>query len=409
MLWNSQENRWEYIKPTIEADNVLTFWTDSFSEFEVVSDSRTGRVTFHMDEGNQTRVFTPANLGDTLPVVEKEGYTFDGWTIGDTTYKEVTEEFLDAVNNTTIEAKPEFTENETPEQPPVDNPDDNPGGNTGTGSGGGGGGGGGGAASYTVSATDSAHGKVSLSATSASKGETVTVTVTPEDGYKLSAISVTTQSGEELTVTKVSDTVYSFLMPDSKVTVTVSFVEQADVSMPFTDVTKNDWYYDAVAYVYEKGIMNGTDYTSFSPTTTLSRAMLAQVLYNLSGQPESSDSSFADVPSSAWYADAVGWAATEGVVTGYSNNIFGPENPVTREQMAAMFYRYAAAQGDDMTAKGNLDSFVDCEDTSAWAVEAMQWAVAEGLISGKNNGILDPKGTATRAEVATILMRFTQI
>ena len=401
------ENRWEYIKPTIEAGNVLTFWTDSFSEFEVVSDSRTGRVTFHMDEGNQTRVFTPANLGDTLPVVEKEGYTFDGWTIGDTTYKEVTEEFLDAVNNTTIEAKPEFTENETPEQPPVDNPDDNPGGNTGTGSGGGGGGGG--AASYTVSATDSAHGTVSLSATSASKGETVTVTVTPEDGYKLSAISVTTQSGEELTVTKVSDTVYSFLMPDSKVTVTVSFVEQADVSMPFTDVTKNDWYYDAVAYVYEKGIMNGTDYTSFSPTTTLSRAMLAQVLYNLSGQPESSDSSFADVPSSAWYADAVGWAATEGVVTGYSNNIFGPENPVTREQMAAMFYRYAAAQGDDMTAKGNLDSFVDSEDTSAWAVEAMQWAVAEGLISGKNNGILDPKGTATRAEVATILMRFTQI
>ena len=181
---------------------------------------------------------------------------------------------------------------------------------------------------------------------------------------------------------------------------------------PFTDVASDAWYADAVAYVKESGMMTGTSDTTFAPQQSLSRAMMAQVLYNLEGKPalegEDLGSPFADVPGDSWYADAVYWARLEGLCDGYSAERFGPEDNITREQLALMLYRYAQYKGYDVSAVNDLTAFDDGVQTSDWAAEAMGWAVGSGLINGKNGVTLDPQGTATRAEVAQILMKFGQ-
>lgn len=176
-------------------------------------------------------------------------------------------------------------------------------------------------------------------------------------------------------------------------------------ALPFTDVKEGDWYYDAVTYVYENGVMSGTSASAFQPAGQLSRAMVAQVLWNLAGTPAAGGSAgFADVAAGAWYAGAVNWAAAQGIVTGYSAAAFGPDDPVTREQLAVMLWRYAGSPA----AAGSLDSFVDRNAAGSYAADALAWAVGEGLLSGKDGGRLDPTGTASRAELATILMRFEQ-
>ena len=181
---------------------------------------------------------------------------------------------------------------------------------------------------------------------------------------------------------------------------------------PFADVASDAWYAEAVAYVKENGMMTGTSDTTFAPQQSLSRAMMAQVLYNLEGKPalegESLGDPFADVPGDSWYADAVYWARLEGLADGYSAETFGPEDSITREQLAVMLYRYAQYKGYDVSASGGLTAFGDGAKTSDWAAQAMEWAVGSGLINGKNGAALDPQGTATRAEVAQILMKFGQ-
>ena len=161
-------------------------------------------------------------------------------------------------------------------------------------------------------------------------------------------------------------------------------------------------------YVYENNIMNGTSDTTFEPDTLLSRGMLITTLYRLAGSPEvTAENSFPDVKADEWYTDAVIWAYENGIVNGYDDGDFGPNDNITREQMAVMLMNYAKFKGIDISAKNDLSQFADAENTSAWAVEAVKWAVAEGLITGRDTGLM-PKAEANRAETATVLMRFME-
>ena len=177
---------------------------------------------------------------------------------------------------------------------------------------------------------------------------------------------------------------------------------------PFTDVPEDAWYKEAVDYVYANGLMSGTSATTFAPSTQLSRAMMVQILYNLEDRPAAAESAaFTDVAADAWYADAVNWAAGEGIVSGYGNGKFGPDDLITREQMANMLYYYAQWAGLEPSAGADaLQGFQDAGQVSSWASDAVSWAVSSGLISGTGNQTLAPTATATRAEVAQIMMAF---
>ena len=179
---------------------------------------------------------------------------------------------------------------------------------------------------------------------------------------------------------------------------------------PFSDVVPGSWYEQGVLYVYEKGIMVGTSKTEFSPNADTTRAMIVTILYRLEGSPDiESTDSFTDVPADEWYSDAVSWAAQEGIVNGYGNGKFGPQDSITRQQLAAILYRYTAYKGASVSANGWASSFPDISNVSAWAVAAMQWAVKERYITGSPvNGqvFLLPEASASRAQIATILMRY---
>ena len=178
---------------------------------------------------------------------------------------------------------------------------------------------------------------------------------------------------------------------------------------PFTDVFEKDWFYGDVMFVYENGLMLGTSKTLFSPHGTATRGMMATILWRMEGSPvPKGKNSFTDVEAGKWYADAITWTAENGIFVGYSKDKFGPDDPITREQLAAIFYRYADYKGYDLTVKGNLDKFKDADKITDYAKTAMQWAVGSGLVKGKSGNLLDPQGTATRAEIATMLHRFIE-
>ena len=263
--------------------------------------------------------------------------------------------------------------------------------------------------SYRITVKPSDHGTVSPSRTTAGKGGTVTLTVTPDEGYRLEKLTVKDASGNELKLVDQGEGRYSFTMPDTNVTVEASFVLDDGAGLPFTDVAVGDWYYDAVAYVYENGLMTGTSGTLFSPNATTTRAMIVTILYRLEGSPVANGSAgFTDVAYGTWYTAAVNWAAANDIVTGYGSGKFGPMDPITREQMAAILFRYADFKGMDTTARADLSGYTDAGDISAYAVEAMSWANAEGFITGTTATTLKPQGSATRAQVATILTRYAQ-
>lgn len=176
----------------------------------------------------------------------------------------------------------------------------------------------------------------------------------------------------------------------------------------FGDVAFSDWYTDAVTYVADKGIMSGTDASTFAPNAKLTRAMIAQVLYSLEGKPAAEGAPFTDVAADVWFADAVNWAAAQEIVSGYGNGKFGPNDNITREQMALILFGYAKSKSYDVSASGDITAFTDGAAISDWAKDSVQWAVGAKLLSGKGGAILDPKGTATRAEVAQILMAFCE-
>ena len=182
---------------------------------------------------------------------------------------------------------------------------------------------------------------------------------------------------------------------------------------PFTDVSESDWFFNDVKFVYQNGLMNGTSATTFSPEGTTSRGMIVTILWRMAGSPDMEDKiwgyPFADVDATAYYGTAVYWARLNGIAGGYDDATFGPNDPITREQMAAILYRYAQYKGYDVSAKADLNKFTDADEISNYALEALQWANAEGLINGKGDGVLDPKGQATRAEAAVILTRFNEV
>ena len=272
-----------------------------------------------------------------------------------------------------------------------------------------GGGGGGGSTSYAVTLpSDVENGSLSVSPSRASKGRTVTITVKPDEGYELDTLTVTRKDGTAVEVTRTADNKYTFTMPASQVTIEATFQESVSPVDSFVDVDENAWYYQAVQYMVENGLMSGTGTTTFSPNTTLSRGMIAQMLYALEGKPSTQGSSFTDVASGAWYADAAAWAQANKVITGYDNGAFGPDDPLTREQLTLILYNYARLKGYEVSAKGDLSAYVDGHTTSSWAQESMTWAVGAGLLSGKGLGMLYPTGTATRAEVAQIMMNFCE-
>ena len=178
---------------------------------------------------------------------------------------------------------------------------------------------------------------------------------------------------------------------------------------PFTDVSEKDWFYGDVMFVYENGLMLGTSKTLFSPHGTATRGMMATILWRMEGSPApKGKNSFTDVEAGKWYADAITWTAENGIFAGYGKDKFGPDDPITREQLAAIFYRYADYKGYDLTVKGNLDKFKDADKITDYAKTAMQWAVDSGLMKGKSGNLLDPQGTATRAEIAAMLHRFIE-
>ena len=178
---------------------------------------------------------------------------------------------------------------------------------------------------------------------------------------------------------------------------------------PFTDVKSSDWYYDAVRYVKSEGLMAGTSDTAFSPNTTTTRGMIVTILWRLAGSPEVTGTQFADVDDGQYYADAILWASKNSIVSGYGDNAFGPNDPITRQCMATILYRYAEYADYDVSAAADLSEFADEAEIAAYAEAPLAWASAEGLISGMGDGILAPQGSATRAQVAVILYRFCQL
>ena len=181
------------------------------------------------------------------------------------------------------------------------------------------------------------------------------------------------------------------------------------VANPFTDVSEKDWFYNDAMFVYKNGLMLGTSKTLFSPHGTVTRGMMATILWRMEGSlAPKGENSFTDVEAGRWYADAITWATENGIFAGYSKDKFGPDDPITREQLTAIFYRYADYKGYKLTVTGNLDKFEDADKITDYAKMVMQWAVGNGLIKGKSENLLDPQGTATRAEISAMLHRFIE-
>ena len=265
---------------------------------------------------------------------------------------------------------------------------------------------------YLITVDRVSGGRVTVQPGRADKGDTVTITVYPNDGYELDELVVTDSRGNEIDLDARSATRFTFTMPGGKVTVEASFVREGGQSQTpqttFMDVPASAWYYDAVEYVYENGLMSGVSGGWFAPNDTLTRAMLVQTLYAMEGRPAAASAGFADVASGDWYASAVNWAAANGVVSGVSETGFGPNNALTREQLALILYRFAQYKGYDVTGTSDLAAYADGSSVSSWAAEAMGWAVDAGLISGVGGNQIAPTGTASRAQVAQILMNFCE-
>ena len=237
-------------------------------------------------------------------------------------------------------------------------------------------------------------------------GDTVTVKPRPDDGYEVDTITVTDQNGKPVEVTVKPDGTYTFKQPSGKVKIEVTYKPVETLwNNPFADVSEGDWYYEAVQFVQERGLMNGYSDGRFGPNDTLSRAQLAQILFNKEGRPGVNYLlTFSDVASEAWYTEAIRWAASQGIVGGYGDGTFGPNDPITREQLAVMLWRYSGSPA----ATGKELHFNDTDEISGFALEALRWAVENGILNGYGDGRLGSQGQATRAQVAQMLKNFIE-
>ena len=356
----------------VAAGDTLTIHGVTYTIDRSAVDMRRAEITFvFADSSAQTSVYGAGDIGTAFPTDGKRGYTFDGWKIGDKTYTTLTEEALTKLNGTQT-AAPVFTAQQS-------------GGTSGSG------GGGGPVRTPTgaVTAAKSEHGEVSITPKNAAKGSTVMIKAVPKEGYALKTIAVTDQSGKPVAVTE-KDGRFTFVMPACNVTLTPIFERQPAQNVSFDDVKPTEWYADAVRCVVEKGLMSGTGTDAFSPDGTTTRGMLMTILARYAG---------ADTTGGAnWYEKGMAWAQSAGISDGRA-----PEAGITREQLVTMLYRYA----DVPEAGGTLDAFADADTVSAYAVDAMRWAAANGIVNG-SHGRLNPHGNATRAQVAAMLMRFCE-
>ena len=263
--------------------------------------------------------------------------------------------------------------------------------------------------SPTLEIAETTHGAVVVSTAQPDYGEVVTIVPQPEPGYMVEAVTVTDADGEALTVTALEDGTYQFTQPRGTVEIVVTFVASSEepVVLPFVDVAAEDWYGDAVAAVYARGLMTGTAEDTFAPELAATRGMVVSILHRLAGSPTMNAEVFADVAMDDWYGQAVAWAASEGIASGTSAETFSPNAAVTREQLAALLCNFAAQQGMDTTARSDLSSFDDAAAVSDWAQDAVSWAHAEGLLAGTSAMTLSPQGEATRAQLAAMLVRFS--
>lgn len=268
---------------------------------------------------------------------------------------------------------------------------------------------------YTISVDGGSHGSVSIEAEPAGtnsyygiRNEYVYIDATPNTGYKVKSVTVVDKYNDSIKVYESSTANrYYFTMPDSNVTVNVEFTPRV-MSNPFTDVRSTDWFYDAVNYVYSEGIMDGTSVYMFSPNNATNRGMLVTILWRLAGEPVVTGTSFSDVSSSSYYYYAVLWASKYGIVDGLGNNMFGPDQAITREQFAVILYRYAQHCGYSTSANSTLVGYADSNKISSYALTAMRWACGAGLFEGDERANLNPQGQTTRAAAAKLLMTFQE-
>lgn len=321
----------------------------------VPEESNMNVVTFIVD-GKQYDVRV-VNDGEStvLPILKRSGYEFHGWRSGNRVFDGG--EKVTVYNNMTFTALWSM----------IEIPD-----------------------TYAISVNSTANGEVDVSLNNASAGSVITITATPDEGYRVGAVTVSGPDGR-VDVERVDATTYTFVMPAGGVEIDVSFVEDAALSEPFTDVSEGHWFYEYVAYVYTHGLMEGTSATTFEPDAGMTRAMFWAVLARIDGQ---------SVSGANWLETARAWAMAEGVSDGTAASEL-----VTREQMVTMLYRFA---GSPVAGGMALSEFADAGSVSSWASDAMSWALGEGVISGMGGGMLSPQGTATRAQAAAILMRFVE-
>jgi|GEM_PF-3907272 len=336
----------------------------------------------------------------TLTATPNSGYHFKKWNVvsGDVTLDDKTKNpitFIMPAGDVKIEAV--FEKDSVPSRP----------------SGGGGGSGSSSSSDYSITIEQSEHGKVTSNRLNAGRGTAVTLTVTPDDGYQMKSLTVTDSRNNAIQLTDQGGGKYTFTMPSGAIKVKAVFEPLPESSKPdggaanlyntYTDLDPDAWYYEAVNYVLENGLMKGYGGATFAPNDTLSRAQFVQILYNKEGKPAvTGGAAFTDVTSDAWYADAVAWAVSKGIVNGYSDGRFGPDDKITREQLAVMFWRYV---GKPAVSNKEL-RFTDAGKVADYALDALCWAVENGVINGKDNNVLDPQGLATRAQTAQILKNF---
>ena len=260
--------------------------------------------------------------------------------------------------------------------------------------------------SFPVKISNSGDGVAKVDKSYASAGDKVTITVTPGRNATVQHITVTDEDGERLKLTENRDGTYSFTMPNGAANVYVRF---SGSGLPFADVPSGSWYYDDIAYVYDAGLMNGLTATTFGPNLSTTRGMIVTILWRMENEPAAKHGCpFADVRRGSYYKQAIAWASENGIVTGFDASTFAPDRAITREQLAAILFRFAAYRGmDAVTLRENLSSFQDQAAISAYAVSALNWAVGEGLMRGTGDK-LEPTGSATRAQVAAMLRRFMQ-
>lgn len=385
-----------YHRATYSAtDNTVTFTNDKgFSTFTIKFDNRSAKIQFTDKDGkniDKQTEYDAIRVNETLPTTEApSGYKFTGWSFKSDdetisgTYTVMTEELLTKLDNRykLYTATPVFA-------------------STSSSSGGSSSGGSSSKTTYKVTTSSVANGGVNVSPSSPAKGDKVKITLSPNKGYKLDKLTVTDASGKTVSTTKTSDTVYTFTMPASQVTVGVTYVKADETTeqpstKTFSDVSSSDWFADAVKYVSDKGMMNGTGTGKFSPADSTTRAMLMTVIARYAGEDTTG--------SNPWYQKGMEWAKANGVSDGTE-----PNANITREQLVTMLYRYAKSTGKDVSVgeDTNILSYADATTVSEYAIPAMQWACGAGIVNGAN-GKLNPQNNATRAEVAAILMRFCE-